>query len=164
MSPRQRRTDVRVHGFDSLEQKVFLEMWRTYERLRLLEENVFSGHDLTPQQYNVLRLLWHARPEAVKTLELASRLVSRAPDITRILDGLERRGLVRRDRPAANRRVVELRITPAGEALIEELREPLVDCHAEQLGHLSTKDLMELSRLLRAARELHESPESPWRR
>src|SRR5688572_11667509 len=96
----------RGHQFDSLEQEVFLNLWRTYDRLRALEDELFGRHDLTPQQYNALRLLAAARPGKLRTLDLAGRLVSRAPDVTRLLDKLERRGLIDRDRPAGNRRVV----------------------------------------------------------
>src|SRR5581483_10084923 len=98
----------------------------------------------------------------VRTLDLAGRLVSRAPDITRLLDKLERRGLIERDRPADNRRVVHVGITEAGRALLRELREPLRQCHARQLGHLSPRELAELAALLRAARAPHEDDER-WR-
>src|SRR5438105_13283474 len=90
-------------GFDSLEQEVFLNLWRTYDRLRALEEELFGRHGLTPQQYNTLRLLRGVAPEPLPTLALAGRLISRAPDITRLLDKLEQRGLVARQRPADNR-------------------------------------------------------------
>src|SRR5262245_23564441 len=91
--------------FDSLEQEVFLNLWRTYDRLRALEDGLFGRYDLPPQQYNALRLLRAQHPETIPTLTLANRLVSRAPDITRMLDKLEQHGLVARDRPADNRRV-----------------------------------------------------------
>jgi DNA-binding MarR family transcriptional regulator len=149
--------------FDSLEQEAFLGLWRTYDRLRALEDELFAHHDLTPQQYNALRLLRHASPAPIQTLDLAGRLVSRAPDITRMLDKLESRGLVARDRPADNRRVVRVGITARGIELLDALRKPIRDCHAQQLGHLARKDLETLVTLLRAARLPHEEPESPWR-
>jgi DNA-binding MarR family transcriptional regulator len=149
--------------FDSLEQEVFLGLWRTYDRLRALEEELFARYDLTPQQYNALRLLAGAHPDKIRTLELAARLVSRAPDITRLLDKLEQRRLIERDRPADNRRVVRVGVTEAGLALLHELRQPLRDCHVRQLGHLSPRQLKELATLLRAARLPHEHTSSPWR-
>src|SRR5579871_2070948 len=82
--------------FDSREQEAFLGLWRTYDRLRALEEELFAGHGLTPQQYNALRLLGSEHPRTLATLELAGRLVSRAPDITRLLDRLDERGLIER--------------------------------------------------------------------
>src|SRR6516162_5046012 len=109
--------------FDSLEQEAFLGLWRTYDRLRALEDELFARYDLTPQQYNALRQLRRDHPTPVQTLDLAGRLVSRAPDITRMLDKLEQRGLVVRDRPADNRRVVRIGITDAGLALLRELRD-----------------------------------------
>jgi DNA-binding MarR family transcriptional regulator len=150
-------------GFDSLEQEVFLNLWRTYDRLRLLEDELFGRHGLTPQQYNVLRLLRATSPDGLPTLALAGRLVSRAPDITRMLDKLQRDGLVVRVRPAGNRRVVRACITAAGLALLRQLAEPLRDCHARQLGHMAPVGLRRLVALLREARRPHEDPESPWR-
>src|SRR5437868_14435622 len=107
--------------FDSPEQEAFLSLWRTYDRLRALEDELFARFDLTPQQYNVLRLLRAVHPSTLPTLALADRLVSRAPDITRMLDKLEERGLVVRERPPENRRVVRVGITPAGVALLHEI-------------------------------------------
>ena len=148
--------------FDSLEQEVFLNLWRTYDRLRALEDELFGQHDLTPQQYNTLRILRGQHPERIQTLDLASRLVSRAPDITRLLDKLEQRGLIERDRPADNRRVVRIGITAAGLALLQDLHEPLQSCHARQLGHLSRRRLKELAALLQEARQPHEEAASSW--
>jgi DNA-binding MarR family transcriptional regulator len=158
--PRQAR---KGRPFDSLEQEVFLNLWRTYDRLRLLEDELFGRHDLTPQQYNALRLLAAAHPGRLRTLDLAGRLVSRAPDVTRLLDKLAHRGLIERDRPADNRRVVHVGITAAGLALLDELRDPVRACHARQLGHLSQKELRELIALLGAARQPHEDAASRWR-
>jgi DNA-binding MarR family transcriptional regulator len=149
--------------FDSLEQEVFLNLWRTYDRLRAFEDELFNRYELTPQQYNALRLLRAAHPDTMPTLLLARRLVSRAPDITRLLDKLEQRGLIVRDRPADNRRVVRVGITAAGLALLEELREAVRACHARQLGHLSKQELRSLTSLLRAARAPHEDSDSTWR-
>jgi DNA-binding MarR family transcriptional regulator len=160
MATRQSRAG---RHFDSLEQEVFLSLWRTYDRLRALEEGLFGRFDLTPQQYNALRLLAGAHPGTIRTLDLAGRLVSRAPDITRLLDKLEQRGWIDRDRPAENRRIVRVGITEAGLALLRELGDALRQCHVQQLGHLSQKELKELAALLRAARLPHEDPESTWR-
>jgi DNA-binding MarR family transcriptional regulator len=150
------RRPVKGRRFDSLEQEVFLNLWRTYDRLRALEEELFSRHDLTPQQYNALRLLRGVYPEPLPTLALASRLISRAPDITRLLDKLEGRGLVVRERPADNRRVVRVGITAAGLALLRDLDAPVRECHARQLGHLSAARLRTLVGLLRQARAPHD--------
>jgi DNA-binding MarR family transcriptional regulator len=160
MSTRQAKVARR---FDSLEQEVFLSLWRTYDRLRALEEELFAGYALSPQQYNALRLLAGAHPESIRTLDLAGRLVSRAPDITRLLDKLEQRALIGRDRPADNRRIVRVAITAAGLGLLGDLHDALRQCHARQLGHLSKRELQELAALLRAARLPHEDATSSWR-
>jgi len=148
--------------FDSLEQEVFLSLWRTYDRLRALEDELFGQYDLTPQQYNVLRLLRAAHPDNLPTLALADRLVSRAPDITRMLDKLEQRDLIVRERRENNRRVVLIGITKGGLALLKQIAGPLRACHTRQLGHLPPADLQRLSELLRAARGPHEEPASSW--
>ena len=162
MSTLQPRRSRQQRQFDSAEQEGFLSLWRTYDRLRALEDELFAGYDLTPQQYNALRLLHSQRPEKLQTLDLARRLVSRAPDITRLLDKLERRGLIERERPADNRRIVRIGITEAGVALLRELREPIRACHQRQLGHLTGKQLRELTALLRLARQPHEEPDGSW--
>ncbi len=153
----------RAPNFDSLEQEAFLNVWRTYDRLRTLEDELFTQFDLTPQQYNVLRLLQTQHPDGYQTLQLAARLVSRAPDITRMLDKLVDRGLVERLRREENRRVVEIRITEPGLALLEQIGGLLRDCHSRQLGHMSAAELKQLCSLLRTARGPHEAEASPWK-
>jgi DNA-binding MarR family transcriptional regulator len=155
-----RRTSRR---FDSLEQEAFLNLWRTYDRLRAAEDELFGQHDHTPQQYNALRLLKAEHPGKLPTLALAERLVSRAPDITRLIDKLAERGLVERERPAENRRVVHVGITGKGLGLLEELAEQVRGCHHEQLGHVSAARLRQLIELLKEAREPHEDEASSWR-
>jgi DNA-binding MarR family transcriptional regulator len=149
--------------FDSPQQEVYLSLWRTYDRLRTLEDELFGRHDLTAQQYNALRLLRAAHPQKVPTLVLAARLVSRAPDITRLLDKLRDRGLIERERPADNRRVVNVGISEAGVALLDEIADEVRECHLRQLGHLSPVQMKKLVDLLRKAREPHEAEESHWR-
>ena len=149
--------------FDSPEQEAFLSLWRTYDRLRILEDELFGRHELTAQQYNTLRLLRAARPGKVPTLALAAQLVSRAPDITRLLDRLCERGLIERERPAENRRTVQVGITEAGVTLLNELAKEVRACHDRQLGHLTGEELSVLTELLRKARTPHEPPESSWR-
>ena len=152
-----------VKHFDSPQQEVFLSLWRTYDRLRVVEEELFAGFGLTPQQYNVLRLLRSRHPQKVPTLSLASRLVSRAPDITRMLDKLHDRGLIARQRPSDNRRVVMVGITEAGLALLEEMAPKVRACHVRQVGHLSSDEMTTLVNLLNKVRSPHEPAGSDWR-
>lgn len=153
-SPRKR--------FDSPEQEAYLHLWRTYDRLKAIEERLFQQYDLSPQQYNALRLLRAAQPETIPTLALGGRLISRAPDMTRLLDRLEERKLVERQRRPENRRVVEVGITAVGLELLDKLDAQVRQCHREQLGHLSAKSLSQLVALLEEARAPHETPEQPW--
>lgn len=154
--PRQHR------GFDSPQQEAFLNLWRTYDRLRALEDEFFSQHELSAQQYNTLRLLRATAPGTMPTLLIAERLVSRAPDITRLLDRLESRGLVVRERRPDNRRVVEVGITPAGCKLLDEMAGGVVAVAQAQLGHLTKEQLSRFTELLELARGPHEAPHSPW--
>ncbi|MDB5174080.1 MAG: transcriptional regulator SlyA [Phycisphaerales bacterium] len=154
-TPRKKR-------FDSPQQEAFLNLWRTYDRLRALEDELFARHDLTAQQYNALRLLRAAHPDTVPTLGLAARLVSRAPDITRLLDKLSDRGLIDRERRDDNRRIVHVGLTALGIALLDELADEVRDCHLRQLGHLKPAEMKTLVDLLRKARSPHEAEGSDW--
>jgi DNA-binding MarR family transcriptional regulator len=149
--------------FDSLEQEAFLNLWRTYDCLRSFEEELFGPYGLSAQQYNALRLLRDVHPETLATLELASLLVTRAPDITRLVDKLERRGWAARYRPAENRRQVRVGITARGLELLRLLDEPVKQCHQRQLGHLSRRRLRQLIDLLKSARAPHEGARSAGR-
>ena len=97
--------------FDSPEQEAFLNLWRTYDCLKALEEELFARFQLSAQQYNALRLLRSVYPASIQTLALGKLLISRSPDTTRMLDRLEQRQLIIRERRIENRRVVEVAIT-----------------------------------------------------
>src|SRR4051794_38090427 len=152
----------RGQRFDSPQQEAYLNLWRTYDRLRLIEDELFGRFDLTAQQYNALRLLKAAHPKKVATLGLAGRLVSRAPDITRLVDKLVDRALVERERPADNRRLVNVGITDAGLALLDTLAVAVRECHERQLGHMDEAEMRTLVELLRKARGPHEADDSNW--
>lgn len=147
--------------FDSLQQEVFLNLWRTYDRLKLIEDEVFAQEGISAQQYNTLRVLRSVYPDSMQTLELGRRLITRAPDITRLIDRLEERGLLERERKNENRRVVEVRIVSAGIKLLERIHESVQACHHRQLGHMSDASLNRLARLLKQARGPHENLNSP---
>lgn len=157
------RSDKKIAArFDSPQQEVYLHLWRTYDRLKALEDELFSQHQLSAQQYNALRLLQLVHPDTVPTLALGAKLVSRAPDISRLLDKLANRGLIIRDRRPENRRVVQVGITPAGMNLLRQLEASVRQCHQRQLGHLTETQLRQLVELLNAARQPHEDAEHPW--
>jgi DNA-binding MarR family transcriptional regulator len=149
--------------FDSVEQEAYLTLWRVYDRLRAVESEVLERWDLSAQQYNVLRLLEVAHPQPLPTLTVASRLISRAPDITRMVDKLVARGLVCRQRSQEDRRAAMLGITAAGLLVLREIFPVLQAAHQRQVGHLSQRELKQLIRLLRKAGKPHEPEGSPWR-
>lgn len=153
----------RANRFDSSHQEAYLNLWRTYDKLRSIEDSVFLRFELTAQQYNTLRLLRGEHPQKLHTLVLAKRLVSRAPDITRLLDRLLDRKLISRERPEDNRRVVKVAITPQGMKLLQKLDHEVLECSKKQLGHLDEPQLNQLVSLLRLARGPHEEPDSFWR-
>jgi len=162
MGSPERTETPRPRKFDSPEQEAFLNLWRTYDKLHQIEQAWLDRCDLSPQQYNTLRLLRGAHPEKLQTLRISAGLVSRAPDISRLIDKLEARGLVDRQRPGDNRRVVLVGLTQAGSELLAQLDAEVVDCAARQLGHLPKPKLRALIDLLREARAPHEEPGSTW--
>lgn len=162
MSSRSSSSTRSRRRFDSIEQAAFLNLWRTYDLLKGFEDQLFAAHELSAQQYNTLRLLKAVHPGRLPTQELGSRLVSRAPDMTRLLDRLEARGLIDRVRLTANRRVVEIGITAAGLKLLDALAAEVRYCHRQQLGHMPPDDLAALNQLLDRCRAPHEPPETHW--
>jgi DNA-binding MarR family transcriptional regulator len=112
---------------------------------------VLKKEDLSSNQYNVLRILRGA-PEGLPCGEIGARMITRDPDITRLLDRLEKRGLVSRCRETKDRRMVLTRISPEGLKLLGRLDEPVQKAHREQLGHLGRERLKALSELLRDSR------------
>ncbi|MBL9093344.1 MAG: winged helix-turn-helix transcriptional regulator [Planctomycetaceae bacterium] len=158
------QTVRRAAKFDSLEQEAYLQLWRSYDRLRAFEDELFARHDLSAQQYNALRLLQAVYPATLPVSAVGAKLISRAPDMTRLLDKLDERALVRRERKAANRRVVEVGVTDAGLTLLDALAAEVRACHERQLGHLGDDKLRELIAMLKEARRPHEEAAGPWAR
>lgn len=138
--------------FAGLEEEAFLCLQRTASLLMQALGRELKGHDLSPAQYNTLRILRGAQPDALTCGEIGERLVSPGPDVTRLLDRLEQRGLVTRLRDAEDRRVVRARITPEGSALLAGLDEPVDHTLGRLLGHLGPAKLRTLVELLEEAR------------
>ncbi|QDU92804.1 MarR family winged helix-turn-helix transcriptional regulator [Lignipirellula cremea] len=149
-------------AFDSPEQEVFLHLWRTFDCLKKLEEQLFGQYDLSAQQYNALRLLQAVFPAGTQTMDLGRRLISRGPDTTRMLDRLEKRGLISRSRLPDNRRVVEIFITDQGQQLLQEMAPAVLEMHQRQLGHLSGPQQRQLVKLLKRSRQPHEDATCDW--
>jgi len=142
--------------FVSREEEVYLNIQRTAEMLWSGVNETFKQVDLTPTQYNVLRILRGAGGQGVSCSEVSERLVTKDSDITRLLDRLETRGLISRGRDKRDRRVITTRITDEGLRLLAGLDKPIAECHRRQLGHLGEKRLATLSKLLEDARNRPE--------
>jgi DNA-binding MarR family transcriptional regulator len=133
------------------EEAAFLDLLRTTDILSRNLVKVLKAEDLSSTQYNVLRILRGA-PEGLFCGEIASRMITRDPDVTRLLDRLEKRGLITRCREATDRRTVMARIAPEGLKLLARLDEPVQTAHRKQLGHLGRERLRALTELLHDAR------------
>lgn len=131
-----------------LEETVFIELIRAGDRLSRALFDLLKSHDLSPQQYNVLRILRGA-PEGLACGEIAGRMITRDPDITRLLDRLEKRSLIFRRRDSRDRRTVLTRITSDGLDLVGSLDGPIHDVHRKQLSHMGRERLETLRDLLR---------------
>jgi DNA-binding MarR family transcriptional regulator len=132
------------------EETAFLDLLRTTDMLSRGLIAVLKGEDLSATQYNVLRILRGA-PDGLPCGEVANRMITRDPDITRLLDRLEKRGLISRTREIKDRRTVTARITPQGLKLLARLDDPVQETHRKQLGHLGRERLQKLAELLHAA-------------
>ena len=138
--------------FHSLEEEVLLGLARTADAVGRAGEEVLKGSGLTMTQYNVLRILRGAGATGLSCGDVAGRMITRDPDLTRLLDRLEARSLVTRARDGEDRRVVTTRITQSGLALLAQLDAPVQAQHRERLGHLGEKKLRTLAQLLDEAR------------
>jgi len=133
------------------EESAFLDLLRTTDMLSRRPAQALKTEDLSATQYNVLRILRGA-PEGLTCGEIGNRMITRDPDITRLLDRLDKRGLISRRRGAKDRRMVLTRITPEGLALLTRLDRPVQEAHRRQLGHLGRERLRALSELLSVCR------------
>ncbi|MBX7220510.1 MAG: MarR family transcriptional regulator [Blastocatellia bacterium] len=138
--------------FSCLEEEVFLNLQRTTDLLRNHFQGTIKAEGLTGAQYNILRILRGAGEAGLVCREIGARMITKDPDITRLLDRMEARGLVMRTRDTKDRRVIQTRITPAGLDLLASLDDKVTSRHQTLLGHLSVAELETLSALLEKAR------------
>jgi DNA-binding MarR family transcriptional regulator len=136
----------------SRQQKAVVSILRAATYVRRFGSRVFDRHDITSQQYNVLRILRGAAPASLPTLDIAERMIQQTPGITRLLDRLEFKKLVRRERPAGDRRQVLCYVTEAGLDLLNELDGPLKKQAQQALQMLGDSELDELISLLERVR------------
>ena len=133
------------------EEAVYVDLVRTAELLSRPIAQLLKAADLSPAQYNVLRIL-RGSPDGLTCGEVANRMITRDPDITRLFDRVEKRGLISRARDDKDRRVVLTRIAPEGLELLATLDGPVRDMHRKLLGRLGTDRLLALRELLEACR------------
>ncbi len=134
--------------FASRRQEAFVALFRTADQVRSVVAKVLEPHGITPQQYNVLRILRGSHPQGLPTLEIAERMVERTPGITRLLDRLEAKGLVRRERCPEDRRQVLCWATHEALVLLAELDTPVLEADEEALQNLSRAEVDQLIELL----------------
>ena len=139
--------------FGSLEQEAMLSIARTDAILGYSIIEALKPFDITPTQYNVLRILRGAGDHGLCREDIRQRLIAQVPDVTRLLDRLEQAGFVGRARDAKDRRLVTTRITEAGLKLLKEMDEPVAETHRKQLSHLTKAELRSLIALLEKVRE-----------
>lgn len=134
------------------EEAAYVDLLRTTEALSRPLAQLLKAEDLSSTQYNVLRILRGA-PGGLTCGEIGNRMITHDPDITRLLDRLEKRGWISRGRAEGDRRVVLTRIAPQGLGLLARLDEPIRAGHRKLLGHLGPSRLRSLARLLAACRQ-----------
>jgi DNA-binding MarR family transcriptional regulator len=131
-----------------LPDRVFVALLRAGDALGVQAEQLLKSAGLTGAQYNVLRILRGAEPGGLPCRAIGDRMISHDPDITRLLDRMEKRALISRERQTDDRRVVKTRITRKGLEMIKPLDQSVHDLHERQFGHISAARLKLLAELL----------------
>jgi DNA-binding MarR family transcriptional regulator len=136
----------------SLENRIFVALLQTADALAQEAEQLLKGAGLTGAQYNVLRILRGAGPQGLPCRGIGERMISHDPDMTRLLDRMEKRGLITRERQTDDRRVVKTRVTAQGLDLLKTLDQPVRQVHKRQFRHISAARLKILAELLQEVR------------
>jgi DNA-binding MarR family transcriptional regulator len=134
--------------YQSLETRAFVALLIAADRLTQQAEQLMREHSLTGTQYNVLRILRGAEPAGLPCKGISDRMISHDPDMTRLLDRLEKHGLISRQRQADDRRVVKTRITAAGLDILKKLDAPVLELHRKQFRNLGAARLKNLASAL----------------
>jgi DNA-binding MarR family transcriptional regulator len=127
---------------------LFVAILKTADSLSQEAERLIKTGGLTPAQYNVLRILRGAEPDGLLCRGISQRMISRDPDITRLLDRMEAHQLITRERQKQDRRVIKTRITPDGLKLLKKLDLPVHELHKDQFRHMPAARLKQLTELL----------------
>lgn len=134
--------------FASLEVEAYVSLMRTYAVLSQPVNDLFKSFGITQTLYNLMRIIRGGPAEGVPCAIIADRLVTRVPDVTRLVDRAVEAGLVERNRPESDRRVVLLTLTPKGIALLNDMQEPMLQAHHAQMKGLNKDELAVLVDLL----------------
>lgn len=137
----------RAHAIP-LEDQIFVAILKLADFLAQEAELLIKDGGLTPTQYNVLRILRGAEPHGLLCRGIADKMISRDPDMTRLLDRLEKHGWITRQRQHDDRRVIQARITSEGLKLLKKLDQPVHDLHKGQFRHMAAARLKLLAELL----------------
>ena len=135
-------------GTIPLEDRIFVALLKAADSLASQGDQLMKANGLTSAQYNVLRILRGAGPEGLPCNTIAERMISRDPDMTRLLDRMEKRALISRERQKEDRRVVKARITDEGLRLLKKMDVPIRELHKGQFAHMTSARLKTLMDLL----------------
>src|SRR6516162_6035150 len=143
----------RTHKRDSvsLEAKLFVALLRAADRLSQDADLLVKAYGLTGTQYNVLRILRGAGPDGLPCNGIGDRMISRDPDMTPLLDRMEKRALITRERQTQDRRVIKARISPTGLEILKKLDAPIDELHKKQFRHLAASQVRALAEALEEA-------------
>lgn len=134
--------------FSSLQQEVYLSLQRTADELHSRVVAVLKPFGISSAQYNVLRILRGAGPDGRRCSEIGERMITREPDITRLLDRMAKAGWITQSRDTTDRRVVITRITPQALKLLKEIDKPISDLSSTLMSNIGEKKLKTLLSLL----------------
>ncbi len=142
------RTKPNSHAPLPLEDQIFVVLLRAADSLASHADQLMKANGVTSAQYNVLRILRGAGPDGLPCNAIGERMISRDPDMTRLLDRMEKRALISRERQKEDRRVVKARITDDGLKLLKRMDAPIRELHKGQFAHMTSARLKTLMDLL----------------
>ncbi len=139
--------EIKQKAFKSNFQKAFINIMFTESWLRNENKKFFKAFDITAQQFNVLRILRGKHPETLSAGEVKSVMIDKTPDLTRLLDRLQKKGLITRKMDSLNRRLLCIGISKAGLDLLAEIT-PIIEAQMQALNRLTEEEAQQLSDLL----------------
>ena len=152
-------TKPRKRDLPSLEARVFVALLTAADRLSQDAEQLVKAYGLTGTQYNVLRILRGAEPAGLACKGIGDRMISHDPDMTRLLDRMDKRGLITRERQTDDRRVIKTRITAQGLDILKKIDTPIQELHKRQFLHMGATRLKALAAALEEV--IPKTPECP---